>query len=691
MRSITIIFVTLILFSTGFGNALDCTKDIKLLIKNKNVEFVNSCVDHLKKSDNQYDLYFYYKTLLGLGKVKESELIFNKLEKIEDIRYRKIIQYEQLKKSINKKDFTSIAEQIRKHPNLTNINGVKGQIKNTVLGTEITQYTDLEALKFIVESLFVNKESSELIKHILNLKPPKISTLESTLGKLWITIDIKKISPKKRRQLYRLIRTSQTTIPNWEKHLTKQLRYRNFDYILRIIHLSQRGELKTGLPQQILQKFYIESKVKKRHFSSLLAEIGHKDSWLKFLPAERSLLEFSLLVKKGNIKEALMQMKTLEKDLYNVKPEKMFLQVAEFYYNGRKYNKSAYYYSKYLDLEVLPAKTEKGQWKRFMSFVRENDKEGISRTFEWADKHQFIDPENGAKFCYWKKKLGFTNNLEFEGCDKRFPNTFYGLKSLFKKSPEKGIKPILKERISPMKENLSPFSDDWVYGNEVLYGAGENDLADYMILEQRRNEPDPHYVFRMSETLLRNHRYNSFLRLLNSYDFEDLVKIESSEGKVRSFYFPLAFQNEVKLHSMKYNVPELLVYSVMREESRFHPEVESPAGATGLLQLMPATAKFIGKIIKRKVTTENLIDPELNLQLGVAYLNRLLRRYKGSYYYTLAAYNGGPTNVKKWKNRTKVDDEDYFLENIGFAETQGYVKKVLRSYFKYQLIYGKSL
>lgn len=140
--------------------------------------------------------------------------------------------------------------------------------------------------------------------------------------------------------------------------------------------------------------------------------------------------------------------------------------------------------------------------------------------------------------------------------------------------------------------------------------------------------------------------------------------------------YPAAYKTEVTRLADHYSVPYEFVYGVMRRESRFKSDVKSPAGAVGLMQLMPATAKQMGKEIGVKAPVWRLIDSKLNIRLGVRYLNYVLDRFDNNLAFAAAAYNAGPTRVKKWLADRPVDT-DLWVETIPFDETRAYVKAVL--------------
>ena len=140
--------------------------------------------------------------------------------------------------------------------------------------------------------------------------------------------------------------------------------------------------------------------------------------------------------------------------------------------------------------------------------------------------------------------------------------------------------------------------------------------------------------------------------------------------------FPQAYEIDVRRYADHYNIPSEFVYGVMRRESRFKADVKSPAGAVGLMQLMPATAKQMGKQIGVEAPAWRLIDSKLNIRLGVRYLDHVLDRFNNNFAYAAAAYNAGPSRVKAWV-ADRPFETDLWVETIPFDETRAYVQAVL--------------
>lgn len=157
----------------------------------------------------------------------------------------------------------------------------------------------------------------------------------------------------------------------------------------------------------------------------------------------------------------------------------------------------------------------------------------------------------------------------------------------------------------------------------------------------------------------------------------------------RQLLYPLAYWDDVRDHSHAHQIDPLLVLALMRQESLFDPQAHSPANAIGLLQLLPSTARRIGSELGTSgVDAASLIQPRLNITLGVAYLGNLVDLYGGDPFKATAAYNGGEAAVDKWNQRWPNAEADEWVEAISFRETRDYVKKVIGNYIEYRMIYG---
>ncbi len=141
-------------------------------------------------------------------------------------------------------------------------------------------------------------------------------------------------------------------------------------------------------------------------------------------------------------------------------------------------------------------------------------------------------------------------------------------------------------------------------------------------------------------------------------------------------------------------IDKALIHAFMRQESKFKKSVRNRrSGATGLMQLMPRTARNVGRKKGMKITRDNLKDPAVNIFIGQAYLGMLLkdRGVKNNLFKLAVAYNAGPGNLSKWERRMRYEtDPLLFIESIPVKETRDFVEKVLTNYWIYRLKYDRT-
>ncbi len=155
--------------------------------------------------------------------------------------------------------------------------------------------------------------------------------------------------------------------------------------------------------------------------------------------------------------------------------------------------------------------------------------------------------------------------------------------------------------------------------------------------------------------------------------------------------WPPAFREIVEQSAQSLgHIDPALVWAIMREESTFQPEVMSSAGAIGLLQIMPDTARRQARRsgVSPIERDDQLFEPEINIALGSAYLDHLARRFPDRMSATIGSYNAGPTAVSRWLRGDAAQwDDDVWVEDIPYDQTRSYVKRVLRSLHVYRSFY----
>ncbi len=166
-------------------------------------------------------------------------------------------------------------------------------------------------------------------------------------------------------------------------------------------------------------------------------------------------------------------------------------------------------------------------------------------------------------------------------------------------------------------------------------------------------------------------------------------------------YYPVKYSEYVEKYSKEYNVPEALIYAIIKTESDFEADAVSRAGAVGLMQFMPDTfCDITTNFLYENLDVGMRYDPETSIKYGAFYLSWIYRTYIQNWETALAAYNAGIGNVfgytdsetgewiEGWIDDPQYSDDGITLKKIPFKETRNYVKKVTRAWEKYEKLYS---
>ncbi len=159
------------------------------------------------------------------------------------------------------------------------------------------------------------------------------------------------------------------------------------------------------------------------------------------------------------------------------------------------------------------------------------------------------------------------------------------------------------------------------------------------------------------------------------------------EDAVRTL-LPKPFEKCVKESAGRFKVDEAMIYSLIKAESLFNHTAVSSAGAVGLMQLMPATARGIARDISIPKGYD-LKDPCTSVLFGTQYISWLRGFLEGNFDYMVAGYNGGAGNVLKWKRQLDAPDMDYYMEFVPFEETRFYILRTGKFLEQYRAVYGE--
>lgn len=159
-------------------------------------------------------------------------------------------------------------------------------------------------------------------------------------------------------------------------------------------------------------------------------------------------------------------------------------------------------------------------------------------------------------------------------------------------------------------------------------------------------------------------------------------------AEILQVIFPLTYWPTIQKYARAHKLDPYLIAALIAQESTFDEDIRSPANAWGLMQIVPGTGRRIARQLGiRNFQTARLTDPETNVRIGTYYFARLVQQFGGTHF-ALASYNAGENRVVRWRAERPGIDEDEFIDDIPFPETQNYVKRILGTAEDYRLLYG---
>ena len=225
-------------------------------------------------------------------------------------------------------------------------------------------------------------------------------------------------------------------------------------------------------------------------------------------------------------------------------------------------------------------------------------------------------------------------------------------------------------------------ADEELKRSVLFIAVGAVSLASpYM---QELNELDQNLLFQKAGHLLNDaHLKYTYLKRYTikkkkSFDIFTLSR------KARESLYPAPYKKYIEEASKRFGVGKARLYALMKQESNFHPSLVSVSGASGLMQIMPRTARWLNR--KLKIRKLDLMYPRHSILLGAMFYAQMSKRLNGDFEYIAISYNAGPGRLSKWRRKFDTSDKDIFLENIPFRETNLYVKRTRSYYDRYKIL-----
>lgn len=309
-------------------------------------------------------------------------------------------------------------------------------------------------------------------------------------------------------------------------------------------------------------------------------------------------------------------------------------------------------------------------------------------------------PEAGFWAGKWFTLLGQTDEAQksYEYVLTNHPTSYYAWRSAAMLGWEVGdfstVRDLDPDVVRPASRPTLPVGSEAL---KELYQLGQDSDAWALWQTEFRNPMEPTVAEQFTDGVMRlgvgDFLDGIFMVSFLSERDKPPEKQQYQQLKQQASYwqalYPFPYMDVIETHAEQTRLNPLLVTALIRQESRFMPGIKSPAGAVGLMQVMPDTAMMVANNIKLK--QYQLEDPEDNVKLGTWYLDYTHREYSNNSMLAVASYNAGPGAVGDWLAKQGITDADEFVEAIPYDETRDYVKSVFGNYWNYLRLYNPAI
>ncbi|MGA2903020.1 MAG: transglycosylase SLT domain-containing protein [Candidatus Korobacteraceae bacterium] len=384
--------------------------------------------------------------------------------------------------------------------------------------------------------------------------------------------------------------------------------------------------------------------------------------------------------------------------------ESALLTTGNMYLLRKDYDHAIDYYREIHERFPSGTKAAYAHWKCAWLTYRQNRKDEAKKYFE--EQVEFYPATNEVpNAMYWRGRMAEDDRdygvarAYYQKLSERYRNYYYGVLARRRLAtlPTAPVVTVAALQhvssaaaLDPVSQITDPPEDDLHYGRaKLLENAGTTDLA-VRELEAGSSTGPCWEMLEVAKIYTSGGEYYRALqalkRAISGYFAMDVNALPAPYWQG---LFPRPYWDALRTYSEENGLDPYLVASLIRQESEFNPSAISHSNAYGLMQLLPRTGK--GEAKKEGLhhySTDSLLDPTTNIELGTHYFRQMIDQFGGQVEYALAAYNAGADRVQDWRVSGNYRDVEEFVESIPFTETREYVQAIVRNAEVYKKVYG---